>query len=762
MEVNRQLNELAEEAKAAAEVKMQLENDLKDAQAPIKLKERERGLLSRELAQEKKKHSSAVRRLEQARRQILESQGNVAEEERVRTRKIAQIETDLSRARDQVEPLREEVNKYYREYTDIDPAVNQAKETMEGTERQVAAVQQKMNAMQQESRDGMAALAVFGSKCKALYEVSCGFIIFSFDHRFHSVGLIPCYTMLPLHIMQAVQRATNAKKFQGPIAGPVGMYVKIVHGKETYAKIAEAAIGPGALDRFIVTNQADLQLMNKLRRDVGCGPRDCPLYRISPKATKQKYNVPESPPGVETVTSVLNVENAMAFNFLVDHANIDTSALADSKESSERALLVRESNGKCSIKGGKVRKVFFLPNGDYWEARMGNMMMVGNDRGMKQTIGVDRSAALESTKHELVALQKEMARNKQELKEVKDAAYKAQKAWNVANDQNKKLTSRIKEMEATLDKLRDEAETSEEAPTIDTSEYERDIQESDAAVQDLKKKEALTVKDIEFLQPAVEECRKQLDVVTSRNSKILNEMEKLDEKLDDIVKGQTRRMDQLDKVRAKVEQMQAAVNQQECIVSEIKGKVNEALAGAQKMQFSYNRDARMYQLKEKNGGELPPGEEVELEPTNEDLEGIEIVEPPNDSKHYKSKLQNKLKKIEQEKQRRNMSESDPAVARDKYFRAKKDLDSKMKQINMIETNVKALTDDLKERKKMWRQFRGHIAEQTNLGFDEFLNKKGSAGEVEFDHENKRLNLVVQKVRLSVFSWFLLPSLHYFH
>ena len=171
MEVNRKLRELTEEAKASADDKMQLENDLKAAQAPIKSKERERGLLSRELAQEKKKHASAVRRLEQARRQILESQGNVAEEERVRTRKITQTENDLARAKDQLEPLKEEVSKHLRDYQDIEPAVNQVKETMDGTERQLAGVQQKMNAMQQESRDGMAALAVFGSKCKALYEV---------------------------------------------------------------------------------------------------------------------------------------------------------------------------------------------------------------------------------------------------------------------------------------------------------------------------------------------------------------------------------------------------------------------------------------------------------------------------------------------------------------------------------------------------------------------------------------------------------------
>eukprot|EP00571_Detonula_confervacea_P004119 CAMPEP_0172311834 /NCGR_PEP_ID=MMETSP1058-20130122/15802_1 /TAXON_ID=83371 /ORGANISM="Detonula confervacea, Strain CCMP 353" /LENGTH=1228 /DNA_ID=CAMNT_0013025129 /DNA_START=30 /DNA_END=3716 /DNA_ORIENTATION=+ len=713
--LNKQVTELSEEANTAAEAKMQLENDVKKASAPIKQKERDRGLLARELAQEKKKHKGALQRLDRARKEILATAGNAAEEERVRTRKIAQTESDLAKAKDQADPLQEEVQKHLREYNHLEPSMNQMKETREGTDRQVWAVQNKLKAMQDESGGGggSAALAVFGSKCKRLYE--------------------------------AVQKAAKANKFKGPIAGPVGMYVKVVNGKEDYAKLAESAIGGGALERFIVTNHEDLQLMNKLRRDMGCGPRDCPLYRISPKSTKQKYDVPAPPPGVETVTSVLNVENAMAFNFLVDQVSIDTIALADSKESSEQALLVKENNGKCFIKGGKIRKVFFLPSGDHWEcSRSGNLIMVGNDRAMKQTIGVDRSAAIESTKHEVKALQTELTRNQAEEKGVKDAHYKAKKAWNVANKEYQRNHGNIKKMVALLDDLKAEAETSEEVPTIDTSEYENDIQEAEAAVDDLKKKEAAMVQEINSLQPGLEEQRRQLDEITSRNKKILDDMDAVDAKLEDIVKGQTRRMELVDKVRAKAEQVEEAVNQQEGIVAEIKVKKSDALAGARKMQFSYHREARMLKLKKDNGGEVPPGEELELEPTDEDLDEIEIVSPERNSKHYKSRVQNKLKKIEQEKERRNLSESDPAVARDKYFRAKKDLDSKMELIDSIERNTKALGKDLSDRKKRWRAFRGHIAEQTNLGFDEFLNKKGSAGEVQFDHEAGQLNLSVQK------------------
>ena len=38
----------------------------------------------------------------------------------------------------------------------------------------------------------------------------------------------------------------------------------------------------------------------------------------------------------------------------------------------------------------------------------------------------------------------------------------------------------------------------------------------------------------------------------------------------------------------------------------------------------------------------------------------------------------------------------------------------------------------------------HIGNMTNDTFDEMLNKKGSCGQIEFDHRQKQLNLIVQK------------------
>jgi len=114
-----------------------------------------------------------------------------------------------------------------------------------------------------------------------------------------------------------VQHATKTNQFEGPVVGPVGMYLKINRGKEQYAKIAELAIGPGHLDRFIVTHRADMELLKKFRRSTSCGTRDCSIFQIHQRAAKDKYRTPSPPEGVETVASVLNIDDPMVFNYLV-------------------------------------------------------------------------------------------------------------------------------------------------------------------------------------------------------------------------------------------------------------------------------------------------------------------------------------------------------------------------------------------------------------------------------------------------------------
>lgn len=188
-----------------------------------------------------------------------------------------------------------------------------------------------------------------------------------------------------------------------------------------------------------------------------------------------------------------------------------------------------------------------------------------------------------------------------------------------------------------------------------------------------------------------------------------------------------------------MKQTEETLEKQQVIITDQQEKVNKALLGARRMHFFALREKRKL-----DGEQGDTDDDPNREPTSEELEQIEIVYPDKDMKFYKAKLEAKQKKISTERAKRSITEADPAVAREKYLRAKQDLDSKMEQITAISEATKALEADLKERKKRWRQFRSHIAQMTNMSFDEFLGKKGASGIVEFDYDNKKMNLIVQK------------------
>ena len=118
------------------------------------------------------------------------------------------------------------------------------------------------------------------------------------------------------------------RRFTGPVLGPIGRYLHIVPGKEKYAALAESALFPCDLDRWIVTNDHDREVVQNIRARVGC-QNDCEIFQVSQHA---KYDIPLPPSDdVETVATVLQCSDDLVFNCLVDNNKIDEKALFSSK-----------------------------------------------------------------------------------------------------------------------------------------------------------------------------------------------------------------------------------------------------------------------------------------------------------------------------------------------------------------------------------------------------------------------------------------------
>jgi chromosome segregation ATPase len=307
----------------------------------------------------------------------------------------------------------------------------------------------------------------------------------------------------------------HKQQFQGPVVGPIGAHVKIAPGKENFAQIAEKAMGGStALDRFIVTTDHDRKIFQKIRKEAGC-QQDCGVYQCKPS---RRYNVPAPPvDGIDTVASALNVSDDLVFNCLVDNLRIEEKGLSRSKQESED-LLLAYSNGRHSIRG-KIKQVYFLPSGDFWQVKEGQMSMVGNDKTMRQTIGVDKSAALAESKRDLEGFQNDLRGLKQEEAKMEHQHTEHQKAWNVKKRASQGNVKDMERLSANIENIKLESDSAANFDT-DTSEQEQDVSDAQQSLDALKEQEAELKEEIEDKKPVITDIKARLNEVKIRNEKV--------------------------------------------------------------------------------------------------------------------------------------------------------------------------------------------------------------------------------------------------
>eukprot|EP00980_Cylindrotheca_fusiformis_P021406 scaffold8259_cov143-Cylindrotheca_fusiformis.AAC.24 len=696
-ETNRRnnLDELTQEANEQADRKQSLEVDLKRAVEPHRALTRQLKTLKKEIDAAKSNLNSARRDLENRRAEIVAKVGSAESEEAHRTQRIQDAERRYAAARQEREKLKQDVTDSRKIYDDLEPRVEQAKNEVRAVSGRLRGLEARMNELESASSNS---LGIFGSKCD--------------------------------RVKQMVERT----RFRGPVVGPIGAYVKIVAGKEKFASIAEFSLGNGTLDRFIVTNEHDLKIFQKIRREAGC-TQDCGILLQQPFA---RYNIPPPPvEGIETVASVLQISDDLVFNCLVDSCKIEEKALSISKEESENLLLTQGNGGKYAIRG-KIKTVFCLPKGDNWNVKNGTIGLNSNERRLRQTIGVDKSAAIAETRREVQSLKEDMENLRREESKLEHQHTESMKLWNKKKIQLRKNDQELDTIQRDIDALKEEEVSASNFDT-DTSEFEQAVGEEEQALEALKEQESMLVAQIEERAPAIDDLKARLNEVKVRNEKVLEDMKAAEEELAVYVQNLSQKQEKLEKKRQKVKQYEEIIEKQDNEILDIDTQTNKYLLAARTLAFRRKK-------KEAEGGDEVAGSECSQDPTAEELEAIDIPDSSSvkDPKHYQTRLERMKKRIQQERERRNALNEDPHEVYEKYSRAKKQLSSKMEQINEIDSTSCNLSADLKKRKQRWRQFRQYISLIANHKFNAILNDKGSSGEIEFDHKSNRLDLCVQK------------------
>ena len=203
----------------------------------------------------------------------------------------------------------------------------------------------------------------------------------------------------------------------------------------------------------------------------------------------------------------------LLLNSLVDFSNIDRVALMTSKGESEEELLV-DDNGKKSIRGGNIKKVLFLPSGDFWQVSHSRVLsMISNEHRLKQTIGIDRTEAIREAEKDSSQVRKEIddLRAKEVYLKHERKQYKIK--WNEHDSSMRKSLPLICKLDSSIEEIQSEiVDAAELDTTDDTINLEDDVKEAQQAYEDVKQKETDTEVKIEDLKPSVDLAKEMVRV----------------------------------------------------------------------------------------------------------------------------------------------------------------------------------------------------------------------------------------------------------
>jgi chromosome segregation ATPase len=532
------------------------------------------------------------------------------------------------------------------------------------------------------------------------------------------------------------------RKWKGKVIGPIGAYMKIAPGKERYAKLAELALG-GGLDRFIVTNADDKATFMRLRNEIGCR-RECNIYSVTPAP---RYQIPLSPvEGIVTVASCFTIEDDLVFNTLADQCKFDTKAIGDSKEDTEQLLLQTDNRGNESIRGGKIAEVSFFPKGDVWTInKQGSRNMRSNERQLKQTIGADNQSAIAQANEEIQQLKHELHEHQKQHEAHKMQILKAKKAWNEVKKAQRNAKQAIEELENNISHLQTEVDASTSLEETDTTELEEDVTNIEEDLTVLNEKLEANDREKEEFEPEIDRLEQKVEEVEARNERILADMEIAEKDLTVFISKSSEREEAKEKADKKLEKIQATLVEMTSALAEKRGDFDAALRTARLLQYRHEYAVQMKaQAGEREEGAPSTPDLTPEDPEDEELEAVEIEEPPKEANYYEAKIARLRLRIQEEREKRSISNVSFEESYERYQRAKNLLESKNKQLEQIAENVEKLAKDLASRKKRWKTFRKHLVTMSQSTFDEILQLKGSAGDLDFNHDDKTLNLVVQK------------------
>ncbi len=724
-EMEKKLEMLVKEADGAADHVRVKNEEVKQLRKPIHRLEQDRKHREKELKNREKDLKDAKKKLKDARDAITERRGAGNE-------KAANVEL-LKKKEAEIEKSNEDMKSIVADRQEALSEYNVAKEKTGETSERLKSIKSRFDdaatTVNQLKKDKGSNLASWGRYAGAF--------------------------------LNAINQAKRKNQIRGNVYGPIGAHIKVKAGKEKWGKIAEVAIGNMPLCQFVCDNQADLAVLRQLRKTTGCGDGDLSFSFQRPGPRYRTQPFPSEIRGIEVCINVLQIENDLIYNYLCDTARAERKCLAATKEESEEKLIVRNGH-KYMCRASDIQECYFYPNGDYWAVKNGGISIRSNDGPMKGRLGVNKEQMIANAISFAKGIEAELNEGRREHKKVNDEAASLKSEWNDLSKALTKVQRKIKQLEDDVEELTSTINATDDDED-DTTQEQLAVEECEGQVKTLTEEINDFNIRIDEAAPKVSEAEKDLEEIKARNAKIQDDIDSHTTKLQEIMKNTQKLKSKFEKSKEIMAMKEANAAEARKIFEDSDAETVELGRNTRKLiwvtqkkqekaKARQSEEARKRKdednansdSEDMNKDDEEDEDEEEREPTEEELEAIKPPSINHSPSYFEARVKKAQEQLEKEREKRKISDIDPAVVYEKMQRARKAAMKKKLAIDGIKQNIEMLTTDMHERRRKWKALRKHIAHLTNVSFDQLLGRKGQAGCLNFDHRDKTLDLIVQK------------------
>ncbi|KAF4031100.1 RecF/RecN/SMC N terminal domain [Phytophthora infestans] len=569
---------------------------------------------------------------------------------------VNNAEQEVNEAKDRAQARPQELDEVENRH---DNCVRQLREA----DAESAKTQHRMNQLRSQKRDS---LAVYGSKIPQLQQL--------------------------IH--------QNRHRFSEPPIGPLGLHVKLPERFMHFAVAIEVAL-KGTLGSYLVVNGRDKALLDDLKRQAHC-PHNQANIIISQRSGRRYSNLRlgEGKLAAHAICNILEVNDDEVFNALVDVCSSESKLLFDDRQSAEQSVL---SGSSGNFRMARYVSEVYLPNGDKFVVRSGNLAFIANKGNRRSSI------ICQDVEGEITELEKKMdyLKGNQEVLRRDEARLRRNREdfrhqMKQQNDRIDYLSRRFNQKRAELRNLEEELSDDMQQNTLDTSVLEDEVRSVQDELEDFRRREQELNEVLSKSNPDLEGQLHELEELDAMEKKVAAEMNEFQEDADAIYKHLS---------EMKVQEM----------------TYQKEAAALREMVVQWEDELAVIQ------------EECE-EQRQKAQQHCERVAVRHSHDYYGKRLTDIKRQIDRE--RRRFQGMNLAELRDDLESKKLKYRNKKKNFDKFRDNLERIRTMLEERKRVWQILRKEIAHRTSMGFNRYMGLNNFAGKLRFRHDDQRLEIAV--------------------